>query len=121
MNGVKVRFLNKDEIYSRLVDIAKSLLAKNNNIIEVSLFGSLAKDDYSPRSDVDIFILLEEDSKRFIDRIPEFLDYFGKIGLTVEVFPYTLIEIKKMEENDFIRTIYKNKIILASRNLSPSP
>jgi len=119
MNGVKVRFLNRDEIFYRLVDIAKRLLAKESNVIEVSLFGSLAKGNYTPRSDIDIFILLNENSKKFIDRIPGFLDYFEKVGLTVEVFPYTLEEINKMKNNHFIRTIYENKIILASR-LNPN-
>jgi len=115
MNGVKVRFLNRDEIFYRLVEIAKRLLANKTNVIEVSLFGSLAKGNYTPRSDIDIYVLLKEDSKKFIDRIPEFLDYFEKVGLAIEVFPYTVEEIKKMKDNDFIKTIYETRIILASR------
>lgn len=117
MNGVKVRFLNRDDILSRLVSLARQLLASNTDVIEVSLFGSLARGNYDPESDADIFILLKEDPRRFTDRIPEFLNHFSNVGLPVEVFPYTLEEISKMEDRSFIKTIQKEKMELYSRSL----
>ena len=115
MNGVKVRFLNRNEILSRLVAVAQQLLESRADVIEVSLFGSLARGSYAPGSDADIYILLREDPRKITDRIPEFLDSFSKIGVPIEVFPYTLKETEKMSEGDFIKTIQRDKVILSSR------
>ena len=115
MNGVKVRFLNRDEILSRLVAVAQQLLESRADVIEVSLFGSLVRGNYAPGSDADIYILLTEDTRKITDRIPEFLGYFSKVGIPIEVFPYTLEETEKMSEGSFIKTIQREKVILSSR------
>ncbi len=115
MNGVKVRFLNRDEILPRLVESAQRLLESRADVLEVSLFGSLARGNYSPASDADIYILLKEDSRRFIDRIPEFLTHFSRAGLPVEVFPYTLEEVARLRDGGFIKTIEKEKIVLSEQ------
>lgn len=115
MSGVKVRFLNKEEIIARLIVLAQNLLASNSNVMEVSLFGSLAKDNYSPGSDADILIVLREDARKFIDRIPEFLSFFSGAGIPVDVFPYTQEELNRMADRNFIKAVQKEKVILDSR------
>jgi predicted nucleotidyltransferase len=115
MNGVKVRFLNRNEIFLRLSVLAQQLLRSRADVIEVSLFGSLVRGNYAPGSDADIYIVLKEDRRKMIDRIPEFLDHFSKVGLPVEVFPYTLNEIERMSEGGFIKTVQREKVILSSR------
>jgi predicted nucleotidyltransferase len=117
MNGVKVRFLNRDEILQNLTRLAKQLLSVRRDILEVSLFGSLARGNYAPGSDADILILLKEDSRKFMDRIPEFLDHFSGVGLPIEVFPYTIEEVSAMEKEGFIKTIQKEKVILDTRGI----
>ena len=119
MNGVRVRFLNRDEIFPRLVAVAKELLALKPDVMEVSLFGSLVQGNYAPGSDADVFILLRKDARKFTDRIPEFLGHFSRIGLPVEVFPYTLEDIEKMRDSSFIKAIQQGKKILVSRNNAP--
>ncbi len=116
MNGVRVRFLNRDEIITRLVAIAEELLALKPDVMEVSLFGSLVQGNYAPGSDADIYILLRKDARKFSDRIPEFLGHFSKVGLPVEVFPYTLEDIEKMKGSGFIKAIQKGKRTLVARN-----
>ncbi len=116
MNGAKIKFINKDEILEVLQILAKQVLAEKENVLEISLFGSLVRGNYSPRSDADIYILLKKESKTFMDRIPEFLDYFSNVGLPVEVFPYTTEEIEKFRDNPFIQTIQKEKLVLANRS-----
>ena len=115
MDGVKIRFLNRDEILTHLKKLSKELMASRSDVLEVSLFGSLARGDHAPGSDADICILLNQDSRRFIDRIPEFLDYFYRVGLPVEVFPYTIEEVEVMGNLSFFKTIQKEKIILDAR------
>jgi predicted nucleotidyltransferase len=115
MNGVKVRFLDRDEVLSRLVRLAKELIASKDNVLEVSLFGSLARGNYGPGSDADIYILLRKDQRRFVDRIPEFLDHFSGVGVPVEVFPYTLEEKARIESDGIMKTIFSEKIVLDAR------
>jgi len=97
------------------VELVNQLLASNPDILEISLFGSLARGNYAPGSDADIYILLGKDSRRFIDRIPEFLDFFSLAGLPIEVFPYTLEEMAEMKDGSFIKALHKDKMILAAR------
>jgi len=116
MNGVKVRSLNREEILPRLIALSKKLIDSREDVLEISLFGSLAKGNYSPGSDADLYVLLKDDSRRFTDRIPEFLDYYTIAELPVEVFPYTVKEIEAMSDSSFIKTIQKTKLILCARN-----
>ncbi len=115
MSGVKVKFLNRGEILPRLATLAQRLLASREDVLEISLFGSLARGNYALASDADLFVLLKDDPRRFVDRIPEFLKHFSGAGLPVEVFPYTLEEVAEMGDGGFIKTIEKEKIVLGER------
>ena len=115
MSGVRVRFLNRDDVLPRLVSLARRLLESRADVLQVSLFGSLARGNHAPGSDADLFVLLEKDTRRFIERVPEFLKHFSGIGLPIEVFPYTLEEISEMQDDFFLKTIQREKIVLAER------
>lgn len=115
MNGVRVRFLRREEVLPRLSALARELVASRADVLEVSLFGSLARGNHDASSDADIYILLRSDTRRFIDRIPEFVDHFSDVGVPVEVFPYTLHEMERMKGRAFITTLDREKILLASR------
>jgi predicted nucleotidyltransferase len=115
MSGVRVRFLRREEVLPHLADLARELVALRLDVLEVSLFGSLARGNHGASSDADIYILLRSDPRRFIDRISEFLDHFSDVGVPVEVFPYTLQEMETMKGSAFITTLEREKILLASR------
>ncbi len=64
------------------------------------LFGSLARGDHGSRSDADILLVLSESPyDRFFDRIPDFLPYFSDSDVPVDLFPYTEVEIERMESS----------------------
>lgn len=96
---VKVSYLNGSAILAQLHHAAQSL-KRNPNVIKAYLFGSLVRGDYCPGSDADVAILLREDERRFMDRIPEFMDYFDAVEVAVDVFPYTLAEKARMESSN---------------------
>jgi predicted nucleotidyltransferase len=102
-HSAKVVFLNKNEILSQL-SVAAKRLRSSPNVIDVRLFGSLSKENFVPGSDADVLIILRKDSRRMIDRIPEYLDFFRNVPMPVDVFPYTEGEIQRMkaEGNGFI-------------------
>ena len=90
--SVKTFWLDKDYIRHQLSRAANALKA-DRNVLRIVLFGSFAQDRAVPGSDVDILIVLQSDCRRFIDRIPEYLDAFSDIGIGVDVFPYTVDEL----------------------------
>ena len=69
---VKVRFINAVEVTEKLKSISGHILQSDENVLGIYLFGSLSDDKYVARSDADILIILKDDKRRFIDRIPDF-------------------------------------------------
>jgi predicted nucleotidyltransferase len=116
LRGVEVTFLDLERILSRLTERAHQLLASRSTVLEVSLFGSLVRGNYSPGSDADLLIILSNDPRRFIDRIPEFLEYFSGLGLPIDVFPYTAEEIDSMRHTGLVKTALAERRVLARRS-----
>ena len=96
---VKVSYLNGSAILAQLHHAAQAL-KRNPNVIIAYLFGSLVRGDYAPGSDADVAILLREDDRRMLDRIPEYMDYFDDVEVAVDVFPYTIAEVHRMESSN---------------------
>lgn len=84
----------------------KEFLKSHKEVVRVILFGSFARDDYFPGSDIDLLLALKSSSKPFLQRLPEYHILFS---MPVEVFPFTDEEIKRRcEEQDlFIKGILK--------------
>jgi len=114
---VKIKSLNKNKVLRKLKHVASGIIKEESKVMEISLFGSLARGNYTGRSDADILIILKEDSRRFIDRIPHYLASFLYADVPVDVFPYTEEELKQlgMGGNLFIKGILNDKIILTNR------
>lgn len=81
-------------------------------MLEINLFGSLARGDYAPGSDADVFILVEEDGQKPFDRIPRFLRLFLDSPIGTDVLAYTPSEVEKMrrEGNLLLAQIERGKI-----------
>ncbi len=111
LSSVKVRFLDASKIIKELEKVSKEIHKQNSNIRGIYLFGSLAMGTYVQGSDADTLIILKDDKRRFIDRIPEFLRYFLDAPIATDIFPYTEKEIEERfsARNSFITTLWKNK------------
>ncbi|GIX49476.1 MAG: nucleotidyltransferase [Candidatus Tectimicrobiota bacterium] len=116
MRGVSVTFLELEPLLARLRERAQQLLVANPRVRKVVLFGSLVRGNFCPGSDADLLIVLEDDPRRFIDRIPEFLAHFGGLGLAVDVFPYTAAEIEAMRHQGLVKTALAEGRVLARRH-----
>jgi len=73
----------------RLVD----RLSERSEVLAVVLFGSLADGRLSVGSDVDLLLVLSHSQHSFLDRV--FLYIPEDFPVDVDVFPYTLDEIRK--------------------------
>jgi uncharacterized protein len=111
---VKVFKLNIEYVMERVRSYAEELVSKR--IAEtVILFGSLAKGTYSPFSDIDVLILVEDAPPNPLDRISKYID--PKLPLDIEPRVLTINEFFNIikEERRFGREILENGIVLAGK------
>ena len=111
-NSVKVVFADKNKVLRQLKHYAGKLKRTSPEVEKVGLFGSYATDTFGPASDVDLLIILRQSSKRFLDRIPDYLP--ENLDVSCDCFPYTGGEIEKMKQdgNLWIRHILKEVVWL---------
>lgn len=105
LNSAKIIYLNRDEVINELKRIAiKIRLDEKDNLIDIILFGSIAKGTHIGTSDIDIIIILKECNLNLFYRIRKFLKYFD-INIGVDLLVYTEKEFEKMKDE-------KNPLIL---------
>ena len=89
-----------DEVFQMIRRSVERLLKEHPEVKRAILFGSRARGDHGPRSDADLILVLKESPhERYFDRIPEFSSYFIDGEIDVDIFPYTEVEITRMEAN----------------------
>ncbi len=120
--SVPVRFLDAPAAVRRLEALARALCDRDPNIAAVVLFGSLATGGATPSSDADLLIVLRQDDRRVIDRVPECIRPFEGLGLAVQVLPWTEDEVvaRLAEDDPLAREILRTGVTLAGR-LRASP
>lgn len=87
--SVRVFRLDRDAVVSRLRALAERLLAAESSVVEVRLFGSLARGDAHPGSDADLFVVVRDGAGPFLERIPGIARYFTGAGVGCDVIVYT--------------------------------
>lgn len=112
LNSVKVFWLDQERLIQKLFEVSRELGRKEENVVKIILFGSLAERRAVPGSDADILIILRDDDRPFMDRISEWMEKFS-IELPVEVFPYTQNEVN----NPMVREAIRSGITLFDREL----
>lgn len=99
---------------ARLVEIAVTrwageLRTRHPEIVRVIWFGSWIHGTPTPRSDVDLCLVLEGSDKRFRDRIPDYLP--DRFPVDVQLFPYTVSEFARVavESPSWYREIMRGR------------
>ena len=78
-----------------------------NGVIKAIVFGSMAKETHSRRSDLDLMIILNTE-KRFFDRYEMFDEVHDIVGdRAVEMLIYTPEELARISHRPFIDNILK--------------
>jgi predicted nucleotidyltransferase len=114
----RTRYIAKEKVIKILRKIAEEVASAHPEVVDIILFGSLARGDCSPRSDADILIILSSTKhKRMMDRIPKFLEYFRKSLVPVDIIPYTKSELKHqlINKNKFLQGVIIEGISLLSK------
>jgi predicted nucleotidyltransferase len=79
------------------------MVAAHPEVRRVVVFGSLARGEAVPGSDVDLLAVLSRSDEPFLARIGRYVPSAFPVG--VEIFPYTEDEVRKMlvEGHSFLR------------------
>ncbi len=91
MNGVVVKSVDEAAVHRAMDAYAGRLLGAHPEVEEIVVFGSFAEGNWSPGSDLDVFVVLSHSPKAIRERIPELLP--GPFPVGVDLFPYTREEI----------------------------
>jgi len=113
--NVRVFRLDRNGIIARLRERARALVEGRSEVVEVRLFGSLARGDAHPGSDADLFIVLRDGAPPFLDRIPALARHFAGVGIGCDVIAYTESEHSALaaRHDAFARAVLDEGIILA--------
>ena len=120
--SVTIISLDRDELWGRLRAIARRIQRDHSNVLDVRLFGSIARGDYVGTSDVDILVVLtdapdrDEPSAR-IERSRLFFPYFD-LPIGVDLLVYTEAEIER--GTPFLSQIYAESVSLLKDRRPPT-
>jgi predicted nucleotidyltransferase len=114
-NSVRIRYLDKPGIMKAISCLVEELSQKYPEIERISLFGSFARGEAVPGSDVDILIVLTDSDVPFKDRITKYMPSSFPVG--IDVFPYTRSEIEAMlsQGNYFLKSAEQDSMLLFTR------
>lgn len=121
--NVRVFRLDRGGVIERLRERARKLVAADQAVLEVRLFGSLARGEGSPGSDADLFVLLDDSvPTAFLERIPPLLRHFAGTGIGCEIIAYTRAEYEAAARRGdrFVRELERDAVVLAGTCRSSS-
>ena len=116
-HNVRVFRLDREGTLARLRERARRVLEQRPEVVEIRLFGSLARGTAGPGSDADLFVVVRDGAPPFLDRIPALARYFSGLGIGCDVLVYTESEYQAfaVRQDAFARAILKHGMPLARR------
>lgn len=94
--SVTIYWLDREAARQQVQTAAQQLVAARPEVIAVYLFGSLARNKATPRSDADILIVLRESQQPvWFKRAVDYFPYFDLVEMPTELFCYTLEELPR--------------------------
>ncbi len=91
MSGVSFRRIDRDAVLERLRAYAREELARRPEVREAIVIGSLARGDWSARSDADVVVIVDSSEQWGPWRGPEYAPA-RPVGVPVDVLVYTADE-----------------------------
>jgi predicted nucleotidyltransferase len=108
---VKAFYLPREGLLARLREVSSEALQQFPELLEVRLFGSLARGEETGLSDVDLFLVVVSDEKDPLERMKPYYHFFaGKLALALDMIVAT------REELDNHGEALKGSVIISHRN-----
>jgi predicted nucleotidyltransferase len=114
--SAKITYLDKDAIQKALRSLAARLAGEHPEIVKISVFGSFARDEAAPGSDVDLLLVLKASDLPFPERAGHYRPRRFPIGL--DIFAYSADEMRRMlaEGNSFLKRALAEAVTLFERD-----
>jgi len=96
---VEVTSVDREALLAALKRSAERLGREDANVEEVALFGSFARGDHTPESDVDLLLIVARSDEPFLSRPDAFRDAFLEIPFDVNLTVYTRQEVDRMRRD----------------------
>jgi predicted nucleotidyltransferase len=112
---VRVRYLDRDAVIATLRDLAAELGASRPEIVEIRLFGSLARGERNPRADADLLVVLEASDVPFRDRLPLYKPLGSPVPMDLTICTRAELDRELAADNRFIRRILAESLPLYAR------
>lgn len=115
--NVRVFRLDAAAVLARLHARAEEVLARRPDVVEVRLFGSLARGEGHPGSDADLFVVLRDGAASFLERVADLAREFGGLGIGCDIVAFTESESRALRERHdaFARAVFAEGRALARR------
>ncbi len=116
-------FKREKRFFEEHLQDIKRLISRSpfrNDVVSAALFGSVPEKRERPTSDTDLFIVLtsSKNKKKMEDYIISTgLELLGKFGLLVEPYIKTLRELKRDQNLNVVKSIYKSHLLVFGKRL----
>lgn len=113
---VRVFRLDRTGVVARLDSAAGRLMAAQPEVLQITLFGSLARGDAAPGSDADLLIIVRDGAARFLERAVALSPYFDGVGVGCDLFVYTESEVSRLATSrSIVRTALEEGMRIGER------
>jgi len=113
--SAKITYLDREAVWRALRSLVSRLAKDHPEVLKVAVFGSVARGEAVPGSDVDLLLVLASSDLPFTERFNKYRP--ERFPLGVEVFAYTQSEMERMlrESNAFLGRALKEAVTLFER------
>ena len=113
LGSVQILYIDFPVLKEALIKAARKIRNDHKSILKILLFGSFAKGNYTPLSDIDILIVVESTDTPFLNRKEAYHCYFP-VPFDVNILVYTAREYDNMlsSGNLFLSSILQHAVDL---------
>lgn len=115
MSSVRVRYLDRDVVLASLRELAMRLGAERTEILEIRLFGSLARGQRNPFADADLLIVLEASDLPARERIALYKPTRAPVPMDLTVCTRDELARELAAGNRFLKRVLASSLVLYSR------
>ena len=121
MTSVTVRYLDSEKVLAELREIAARIGAAHPEVLEVRLFGSLARGERNPYADADLLIVLDASHVPYRDRPPLYKPVGAPVPMDLIVCTQAELNRELAAANPFVLGILAESLMLHSRLEAGAP
>ena len=115
LSSVRVRYLDRDAVIARLGALAAEVGAERPEVLEIRLFGSLARGERNPWADADWLVILNESDVPYRDRAPLYKPTGSPVPMDITACTRDELASELAAGNRFLTRIMGESVVLYAR------